>query len=244
MADENIYWEYEAPPTLFDTVQDNFLSAGIRKVIHFFVRLSFRYYHRFEIVHQERLQLSDGFILAANHASHLDTLAVFCAFPLKKINRLRPLAAKDYFFVNPIVRCLAFFFANVIPMERKQAGAESIVFAGKKLQEGNDLLIFPEGTRTDNGEIKQFHPGIGILALKFDVPVVPLYIQGTFESQSRGMILPRPEKIRLVIGEAVHYKELSNTKENWQKIAADLETRVRQLKSEVIDAERDQDQAA
>ena len=232
MATEKEQWVYAPPPGALDFVQNNFISNALRVVIHCFVRLSFRYYHRFKVIHAERLNGLGAAIIVANHASHLDTLALFSSFPLAQVNSLRALAAKDYFFSNPVSRSLAFFFANVIPIDRRGMSPGSLGFAEKELTGGRKLIIYPEGTRSVDGEIHSFRPGIGLLALRSRVPVVPLYIEGTYASQPKGMFFPRPRQIVVSVGEPVEYKPTDESQMDAQGIAQDLERRVRTLKEE------------
>lgn len=224
------HWEYDSPPTIFDLIQNNFFSNAVRTLLHVWIREELKLYHRFKAYHTERLRGLKSAILAANHASHLDVVALFSAFPLSRINNLRSLAAKDYFFRNSLKRTAGFFFANVIPVDRHGISSESIGFCGRKLREGYNLIVFPEGTRTPDGKIHNFRPGVGLLALKFNSPVVPVYINGTYECQRKGMFLPRPRKIEIYFGEPVNYQHLENNKSSWQYIASDLEERVKQLR--------------
>ncbi|MFA5261237.1 MAG: lysophospholipid acyltransferase family protein [Candidatus Omnitrophota bacterium] len=226
-------WEFGRPPSALELVQNNFFSNFLRKVIHVFVRLSFRYYHRFQTVHKERLAGIQAKIIVANHASHLDVLALFSAFPLKDINRIRTFAAKDYFFKNSFLRCIAFFFANVIPMDRQGGGVESLSYAGRALTEGGIFIIFPEGTRSIDGEIHAFRPGIGMLGLQYRVAMIPVYIDGSFACQKKGACFPKPHKIRIIIGDPIDFSHLDNNRQNWEKITRELEARIKNLKEEI-----------
>lgn len=226
-------WEFDRPPSALELVQNNFLSNFLRKVIHVLVRLSFRYYHRFQTVHPERLEGIQSKIIAANHSSHLDVLALFSAFPLRDINRVRTFAAKDYFFKNPFLRCMAFFFANVIPIDRQGWSAESLAYAGRSLAAGGVLIIFPEGTRSVDGEIHAFRPGTGMLVLRYRVPMIPVYIDGTFSCQKKGDCFPKPHKIRIIVGTPIDFSHLENNRQSWETITSALELRIKNLKEEI-----------
>lgn len=70
---------------------------------------------------------------------------------------------------------------------------------------GNGLIIFPEGTRSRSGELQPFRTGIGALVAGRNVPVLPCHLQGTFRSWRKGRWLPRPAKVRLIIGPPRNY---------------------------------------
>lgn len=226
-------WKYDAPPTIFDFVQNNIFSNGVRVFLHCFVRLSLIFYHRFEAHNNKALSLITPCILAANHSSHLDVLALFSSFPISRINRLRSLAAKDYFFSNPMLMMIGFFFANVIPVSRGGISPKSMRYCGEKLAGGFSLIIFPEGTRTIDGKIHDFHPGTGMLALKYNVPIVPVYIDGTYQSQRKGMMLPRPKKIKIIFGNPIDYSGVENSKDGRQHVANDLKKQVTMLSDKI-----------
>ncbi|HOY10510.1 MAG TPA: lysophospholipid acyltransferase family protein [Candidatus Omnitrophota bacterium] len=226
-------WKFDRPPSALELVQNNVFSNFLRTALHVIVRLSFLCYHRFQTVHPERLEGIQSKIIAANHSSHLDVLALFSAFPLKDINRIRTFAAKDYFFKNPFLRCVGFFFANVIPIDRQGWSAESLSYAGRALAEGGIFIIFPEGTRSVDGEIHSFRPGIGMLALHYGVAMVPVYIDGTFSCQKKGDCFPKPHKIRIIVGTPIDFSHLENNRQSWETITSALELRIKNLKEEI-----------
>ncbi len=233
-------WTYERPPDYFDLVQNNLFSNFIRFCIHLIVRLSFRYYHRFTVHGAESIKNLKSAILVANHTSHLDALCFFSAFPLGEIHRLRSLAAEDYFFENPVLRMLAFFFANTIPISRVKIKPGTICYCLDRLEEGNNLIIFPEGTRSMDGEIHEFLAGAGFLALKYHAPVIPAYIVGTFQSLRKGYWLPRPKKIEIYFEKPLNFNEVDCCKENCEEVARKLETVIKEMKNKIADGERNE----
>jgi 1-acyl-sn-glycerol-3-phosphate acyltransferase len=231
-------WRYDAPPTLFDLVQNNLLSNGLRILIHSCIRFSFALYHRFEARNTEFLRSLGPCILAANHSSHLDVLAIYSSFPLPRVNRIRSLAARDYFFSNAIKRAISFFIANIVPIAREGLNISTIRYCGKRLQEGTSFILFPEGGRSADGRLHTFQPGIALFALKYGIPIVPVGIDGTFQSQPKGAWVPRPRKIRILFGQPVDYSHFENTHDGRQKIAEDLQQRISALLEQL---ERDKD---
>src|SRR6185295_8041929 len=127
-----------------------------------------------EVTGRNHLPQRGPFIVAANHASHLDMGLVKHALgdwgP-----HLVALAAKDYFFEDRLKRAYFENFTNLVPMDRHGSLRESLRIAGDVLRQGRVLLIFPEGTRSPDGVMGEFKPSIGYLAMLNQCDVVPMY---------------------------------------------------------------------
>jgi long-chain acyl-CoA synthetase len=132
-------------------------------------------------------------IFAPNHQSHMDTPAVLQALPAKWRYRVSPAMAKEWFKAhffpedfpagarvrNTAAYLGATIFYNAFPIPQYEAGArQTIRYIGTLFDQKRSLLIFPEGKRTDHGEIAEFRPGVGLMAAKLGVPVVPVRIEG------------------------------------------------------------------
>jgi 1-acyl-sn-glycerol-3-phosphate acyltransferase len=222
-------WEYDKPPTLFDLVDNNILTNTMRIIIHALLRLWFRVYHRYEALDCGELSDASSCIVASNHSSHLDVIALLSAFPLRKANAVRTLAAKDYFFSNALIRFTSFLVANTVPLERRKRDLESFSYAQRAVEGGALLIVFPEGTRSPDGEMKHFMAGVGVLAKRFGSPILPAYIHGAHGSLPKGGLLPRPGKITVRFGARIDCADEENSKDGWIRIARNLERRVRQL---------------
>jgi long-chain acyl-CoA synthetase len=141
-----------------------------------------------------------GYIVAANHASHLDTGLVKYALG-EEGDALVALAAKDYFFEDPIRRMYFENFTNLVPMERHGSLRESLRLAGEVIRDGYILLIFPEGTRSETGIMTDFKPSLGYLALTNRCGILPMYLAGTHEAMPKGRYLPkRGERVAAYLG--------------------------------------------
>jgi long-chain acyl-CoA synthetase len=149
-------------------------------------------------------------IVVANHCSHLDTgLVKYALGPYGK--RLRPLAAKDYFFEgNPWK--VAFFeeLTNLAPIDRESGSGLAFEQARDLVQRGEVVLIFPEGTRRADGTLGDFKPLVGRLALATGAPVLPMHLEGTFEALPRGASLPRPRELVARIGRPLDTADLES----------------------------------
>jgi 1-acyl-sn-glycerol-3-phosphate acyltransferase len=204
---------------------------GVRSLAAVVMRVCLHVYDRFTIVGRQNLPVDRSFILVANHASHLDTLCLLSALPVRQLHRTFPVAASEYFCVNPLRAFLAKLFANVLPFDRQFACWHSLTVCAQMLQEkpGTILILFPEGTRTGGTEPGEFKPGVGLLASGRDIPVVPCHLAGTHAALPKGAWFPRPKPVRLTIGAPRVYTHLPATKESRTYICRDLREAVLSL---------------
>ena len=146
--------------------------------------------------------------MAANHASHLDTGLVKYALG-EQGEAMVALAAKDYFFEDPVRRMYFENFTNLVPMERHGSLRESLRLAGDVIRDGYILLIFPEGTRSDTGVMSDFKPSLGYLAMTNKCGILPMYLSGTYEAMPKGRYLPkRGERVASYIGPYLSYDDV------------------------------------
>jgi 1-acyl-sn-glycerol-3-phosphate acyltransferase len=156
---------------------------------------------------REHLPGRDPFVLIANHTSHLDTVALLSLFPLRRLKRIRPVAAADYFERTPLVSWLSHTLFNILPVERKRVskGANPLERMVAALSSGDSLILFPEGTRGGGEELAHFLPGVAhLLEAVPDVPVVPAYLVNTGRSLPKGEWLPVPFFCEVRLGPALH----------------------------------------
>ncbi len=176
-----------------------------------------------------------GYIVAANHASHLDTGLVKYALG-EQGEALVALGAKDYFFDDPVRRMYFENFTNVVPMERHGSLRESLRLAGEVIRDGYILLIFPEGTRSDTGVMADFKPSLGYLAMTNKCGILPMYLHRTHEAMPKGRYLPkRGERVASYVGPFLTYDavvKLAGTRsrsEQYRAITHDVESTIRRL---------------
>jgi 1-acyl-sn-glycerol-3-phosphate acyltransferase len=234
-------WEYHPPPDIDETMSEhlrNFprqpymLMYGIRSVVAMLLRGWMRIYHRMRIDGRENLPAAGSFVMVCNHTSHLDTLCMLCSVPLRQIHRTFPAAAADYFFSSLPRSAVSAILVNALPFDRKVNGAESLTVCSQLLEnEGNILIIFPEGTRTTSGEMGRFRSGIGRLVVGTDLPVVPCYLGGGSKAWPKGKLFPRPRKLHLAIGPAQSFGHLDKSAESVQAICEELQGAVATLGS-------------
>jgi 1-acyl-sn-glycerol-3-phosphate acyltransferase len=232
-------WHYETARDLDQTPlerlrqfprEPDLLVYGVRLLAAALIRVGLRFYHRLEIIGREQLPPDRAIVLVANHASHLDTVCLLAALPLKKLHQAYPAAAADYFFESVARTWIAAVIVNALPFGRERRARQSLSTCTRLLAERETvLIIFPEGTRTTTGEMQEFKSGIGALVAGRDVGVFPCFLEGTFRAWPKGSRLPRPRKVRLLIGEERNYAARSTEKWSLSSIANELQEAVNEL---------------
>jgi 1-acyl-sn-glycerol-3-phosphate acyltransferase len=234
-------WRYE-PTADFDRTpverlknfprHPDLLVYAARTVANVFIRAVLRIWNRFEITGRENLPADGSFVLVANHGSHLDAVAMLAALPLRKIHRAFPAAASDYFFTNISKLVFSAVVVNAMPFDRKENPRQSLELCRQLLESpGHILILFPEGTRTPDGEIARFKPGIGFLIAGSEIPVVPCYLDGAYRAWPKGKWVPRPRKLKLVIGTPRMFADRAPEKNDAVAIADELREAVVRLRS-------------
>ena len=205
-----------------------------RRVLSLGQRLTYHKLFDVKVTGTAHLPRRAPFLVAANHASHLDMGLVKHALG-DWGELLVAVAAKDYFFEDRLKRAYFENFTNLVPMDRGGALRESLRTAAAILKEGRLLLIFPEGTRSPNGVMGDFKPSIGYLALVNQVDVVPMYLEGTFDALPKGSLWPARRKIAAHIGPPIGYEALRKAtlgvarSEQYREAARLVEEAVRRL---------------
>jgi 1-acyl-sn-glycerol-3-phosphate acyltransferase len=194
------------------------------------IRSYFAVAHRLTIIDREKLPVHGPFVLAANHCSHLDALALGAALTPRHRERAFPIAAGDVFFQTRATSIFSAIMLNALPMWRKNCGPHALADLRRKLQEEQAIfIIFPEGGRSRIGSMMPFKHGLGMLVAETNVPVVPCGLVGTFEALPPERNLPRPVAITLAIGDPLQFPSTINDRTGWSQIAKSIESRVRDL---------------
>jgi len=178
-------------------------------------------------------------IFAANHQSHMDVPVILAALPSRWRYRVAPAMAKEFFkahffpaehtraawFTNSLNYYLASLFFGAFPLPQREAGArQTLHYIGEVLEDGVSVLIFPEGQRTDTGAIDRFRPGIGMMASRLEVPIVPVRIEGLDRVLHHTWRMAKPGKVRVAFG-----RPLQLSGEDYEALAKQVEDAVRAL---------------
>ena len=144
-------------------------------------------------------------IYYGNHSSHLDFIMIWSALPPRLRASARPVAGRDYWERGATRRYLAGKVFRAVLIERGQATATSaraaIEYMAHEMGDRYSLIVFPEGTRSVNGEIGPFKSGIYHLAqLRPDVELVPVYLENLNRILPKGESLPVPMMSRVIFG--------------------------------------------
>ncbi len=164
------------------------------------------------------------YIVASNHRSHLDPPVLNAVFPSPLV-----FLAKEELFKPP----LGWFMRHMraVPVKRR-GDTQALSIALSALEKGCCVGIFPEGTRAPAGSFLPPKPGIGVIAIKSGVPVVPVLIEGTDRSLPRGASLPRPfVPIKVKIGEPVSFKGMEDSTASYRKVAREVMSSIQSLAS-------------
>jgi 1-acyl-sn-glycerol-3-phosphate acyltransferase len=173
-------------------------------------------------------ELERPVIFAANHSSHADTSLILHALTDQARDRTVVAAAADYWFKRPLLGNIVSLFLNTFPFSRTGGAQAQLHSSSQLLKSGWNLVLFPEGSRSPDGRIHEFKPGVGHLANETGTPVVPMHIRGAYQVMPRGQKLPLPGPIRVRIGKPMS----PQPKEGSREFTARVEKAVRTLAAE------------
>jgi long-chain acyl-CoA synthetase len=172
-------------------------------------------------------------IFAANHQSYMDVPSILSALPARWRYRVAPAMRKEFFekhfhgrsFTNSLNYYLSSLFFNAFPIPQREPGAlATLRYIGDLADDKWCLLIFPEGKMTRTGEIAPFQPGVGMIASKLGIPVVPTRIEGLDRVLHQTWKMARPGNVEITFGSA-----LSLTGEDYLALARRVEEEVKKL---------------
>lgn len=156
------------------------------------------------IINRQNLPLNGPMVVAANHNSHLDTLVLLALFPISMVHKVRPVAAADYFLKNKISAWLSLNILGIIPIHRSPSKSDRhAVFdeCHKALNQGDILIIFPEGSRGEPETMSGLKKGIYHLVNEHQAcPVIPVVMRGLGRALPKGTAMFVPFNCDVVLG--------------------------------------------
>jgi len=203
-------------------------GAGIYWLARFTVLVGLKVWNRFKRIGNENVPTRGGCIIAANHASFLDPPAVSSGVTSRVVRFM----ARDTLFAGRFKNWL-FHGMQCIPIDRTKGDVSALRKAVALLKEGHCLAFFPEGTRSVTGELQPAKGGLGFLVAKAGVPVVPAYVEGTFQAYPKGAKRIKPVPVRICFGKPIEPSEiqqLGDGREAYEKISQLVMSRIAALR--------------
>jgi 1-acyl-sn-glycerol-3-phosphate acyltransferase len=136
-------------------------------------------------------------VIVANHGSHADTAALIAALPARRQPAVA--AAADYWFRGSLRSCICRALCAAFPVRRSGGGSADLAAAARLLAAGRDVIVYPEGTRSRDGQTGHFHRGAACLAAAAGVPLVPAGISGTAALLPPGRATRRPRRAAVIV---------------------------------------------
>ena len=197
-------------------------------VVKIFFKVLLIIYNRCSVKWLEKLNPDEKFIVACNHASNLDPLIVGCFFP----RRLKYFAKEELFHNWLFGACITALGAMPVSRSDNASAAGALRAFMKLYQEGSDVLIFPEGGRSLDGNLQPLEGGVALIASREHAPILPVFIHGAFRSMPPGSAFVKPTKIKITFGKPLRFSDEVYTSKNGRNIImADLEKSMRELEA-------------
>jgi 1-acyl-sn-glycerol-3-phosphate acyltransferase len=200
------------------------LSLGLGPMIDFYVRKSVSGREIFDT-------LDHPVVFVANHSSHLDTPAILRAMPYKWRARTAVAAAADYFYQSRWRANGVALLFNTVPLGRSGGGLANGAtdHVDRLIEEGWNLVMFPEGTRSRDGELGKIHSGAAVIAANHGRDIVPIYLDGTYKAMPPGQNWPqrlpgrffsRRHKVEVRFGEPIRARDVEQRREIMDEVRA------------------------
>jgi long-chain acyl-CoA synthetase len=183
--------------------------------------------------------ISGPVVFAANHQSHFDGPVILAALPGHIRKNVAPAMSKEFFaahffpegftrrqiFIKRLNYYLAAFFFNAFPLPQREAGArQTLRYIGEVTSDGYSILLFPEGVRSQTGEMAPFMGGIGMIGSRLDLPVIPVRLFGVHEILHTKWKMAKPGRVEVRFGAPLHLHG-----EDYGALAKQVEDAVRSL---------------
>lgn len=204
---------------------------GMRFHYHFFhiiARPLLKSLFKFQVFGSENVPSFGGILLMSNHASHLDPVFLGAA-----VNRNLNYMARATLFKPGIIKWFLLNM-NAFPVHLGVPDRGAIRRALQLLDNGNILLIFPEGTRTIDGTLGKPQAGVGLIAYRAKAPVIPVFLNGTRKALPRGAKMVKTAKITIYFGVPIdmdHYRNCEASRETYVRIGEEVMAKISDMKS-------------
>ncbi len=178
-------------------------------------------YFRGKYYNEKSVPKRGSLIIASNHISYFDPFLVGAA-----INRRICYLCRESAFKWPIIGYLLKHW-NAVPVDRGGRSPRGLKSILDRLKTGEAVMLFPEGTRTYDGNLHSAHPGVGLVATQSQAPVLPVRIIGMWDAYNRNMRIPRPKHVDVVFGDPITFNE------KYKEAETSPPTRLKQIYQEI-----------
>ena len=192
----------------------------VRGSFHFLFKLFFR----FKSFGQENIPDTGPVLIACNHQSYLDPIV--CAIGME---RELSFMARDSLFKGRFGKIITEL--NAFPVKRDSADLSAIRDIVDRLNQQRAVMMFPEGTRSDTGHVKDFKNGFVLIARKAKAAIVPAVIDGTFEAWPRQRKLPLPAGVRIRYGNVIPAEDVKTMNKN--ELLQRVQSEIRAMQDEI-----------
>lgn len=166
-----------------------------------------------------------GYLVLVNHTSFFDAVALYHVLPIT----FRVLAKRELTYIPIFGQVLWLGVAIIVDRGNRKKAMKSVRRARTSIERGESILVFPEGSRTAEGELGSFKKGAFYLATEALVPVLPVGIKGAGACLARGSACARPGQITVRIGETIEPSGYPATSEGRSALMTEVETDLRKL---------------
>jgi len=205
----------------------------IRDSFFFLATVIFRLLFKADIRGIEHLPEGGPYIVAANHSSALDYPVVAWSMPKPARDELYAVTT-SYFYDNPFTRFFIMIATNSIRVDTQDDYGPALKTAAKVLAQGGSVYINPEGTWSEDGALMAFKPGVGLLSYMLKVPIVPVYLGGTFDILPAKAIFPRKRgSVKVYFGKPIYpdnYLSVDPGYDVFKRIADDVRGEIVRLR--------------
>ena len=182
--------------------------------------------YRIRVSGKENIPKDGSLLVVSNHQSHFDPPCVGACIPRQSNFLARDTLFKNKFF-GALIRGL-----GAIPIDREGKAMSGLKETLRRLKRGGIVLVFPEGTRTPDGELKEFQAGFTTLAIRSKSPIVPAAIAGAYEAFPRGKKFPGLGRLAVVFGEPIPVETICQMEE--EALIAEVRDRVKACYDEAV----------
>ncbi|WP_430230016.1 lysophospholipid acyltransferase family protein [Nitrosomonas communis] len=182
----------------------------------------------------EHVPADSQFVLVSNHVSFLDPFMLAAVLDYRRLQRTYWAGFTGAAFRNIVFRTVS-RIAQVVPIDQESKAISSLAFGSAVLRRGNNLVWFPEGSRSVTGQLQPFRAGIGMILARYPVVVVPAAIMGAYESLPVGTLWPHFRPITVIFGPPLQLQALASDgkeRSTEERILHELEGAVAKLLAE------------